>query len=73
MMGLLFIAIGTGGIKPCVSTFGGDQFSSDQVIFFVTMYSISEQTLPKDTLDKVIKISCGMSLLVMRFSSDAHF
>eukprot|EP00253_Pinus_taeda_P009753 PITA_09753 len=24
-MGLLFIAIGTGGIKPCVSAFGGDQ------------------------------------------------
>lgn len=24
--GLIFIAIGTGGIKPCVYTFGGDQF-----------------------------------------------
>eukprot|EP00253_Pinus_taeda_P024000 PITA_24000 len=24
-MGLLFIAVGTGGIKPCVSAFGGDQ------------------------------------------------
>ncbi|XP_017025219.2 peptide transporter family 1-like [Drosophila kikkawai] len=27
IVGLLLIAIGTGGIKPCVSAFGGDQFS----------------------------------------------
>lgn len=26
MLGLLLIATGTGGIKPCVSAFGGDQF-----------------------------------------------
>ncbi len=26
MVGLLLIAIGTGGIKPCVAAFGGDQF-----------------------------------------------
>lgn len=26
IVGLIFIAIGTGGIKPCVATFGGDQF-----------------------------------------------
>ncbi|CAG0887083.1 unnamed protein product [Darwinula stevensoni] len=26
MVGLLLIAMGTGGIKPCVSAFGGDQF-----------------------------------------------
>jgi solute carrier family 15 oligopeptide transporter 1 len=26
MVGLLLIAVGTGGIKPCVSAFGGDQF-----------------------------------------------
>lgn len=31
MIGLLLIAIGTGGIKPCVSAFGGDQFESGQV------------------------------------------
>ncbi|XP_059826468.1 solute carrier family 15 member 1-like isoform X1 [Hypanus sabinus] len=30
MLGLLLIALGTGGIKPCVSAFGGDQFEDDQ-------------------------------------------
>lgn len=30
MLGLLFIAMGTGGIKPCVSSFGGDQFVMPQ-------------------------------------------
>ena len=31
MIGLLLIAIGTGGIKPCVSAFGGDQFEAGEV------------------------------------------
>ncbi|KAB0790799.1 hypothetical protein PPYR_15309 [Photinus pyralis] len=30
LVGLLLIAIGTGGIKPCVSAFGGDQFTLPQ-------------------------------------------
>jgi solute carrier family 15 (oligopeptide transporter), member 1 len=30
IMGLLLIAMGTGGIKPCVSAFGGDQFKIPQ-------------------------------------------
>lgn len=30
-VGLVIIALGTGGIKPCVSAFGGDQFKDDQV------------------------------------------
>jgi len=29
-VGLTLIAIGTGGIKPCVSAFGGDQFTPEQ-------------------------------------------
>ena len=35
MVGLLLIAIGTGGIKPCVSAFGGDQFESGQVRIYI--------------------------------------
>uniref|UniRef100_A0A8C6YEV6 Uncharacterized protein n=1 Tax=Naja naja TaxID=35670 RepID=A0A8C6YEV6_NAJNA len=30
MIGLVLIALGTGGIKPCVAAFGGDQFEEDQ-------------------------------------------
>lgn len=31
MVGLFLIALGTGGIKPCVAAFGGDQFNEKQV------------------------------------------
>lgn len=30
MIGLVLIALGTGGIKPCVAAFGGDQFDESQ-------------------------------------------
>uniref|UniRef100_A0A8P4KE10 Solute carrier family 15 member 2 n=1 Tax=Dicentrarchus labrax TaxID=13489 RepID=A0A8P4KE10_DICLA len=31
MVGLILIAFGTGGIKPCVAAFGGDQFDEENV------------------------------------------
>lgn len=31
MIAMILIGLGTGGIKPCVSAFGGDQFTSQQV------------------------------------------
>ncbi|KAF8786290.1 Solute carrier family 15 member 2 like protein [Argiope bruennichi] len=31
LTGLFVIGLGTGGIKPCVSAFGGDQFTSEQI------------------------------------------
>ncbi|XP_005097084.1 solute carrier family 15 member 2 [Aplysia californica] len=41
-IGLLLIGLGTGGIKPCVCTFGGDQFdasqSKEQQTFFSAFY-----------------------------------
>ncbi len=41
-VGLLLIALGTGGIKPCVASFGGDQFGPHQLtelsIFFALFY-----------------------------------
>lgn len=37
MIGLLLIATGTGGIKPCVAAFGGDQ---------VTNFAFLEQVYP---------------------------
>ncbi|XP_017074942.1 peptide transporter family 1 isoform X2 [Drosophila eugracilis] len=41
VVGLLLIAIGTGGIKPCVSAFGGDQFSlPDQTLQLAKFFSL---------------------------------
>ncbi|KAF7682719.1 Peptide transporter family 1 [Astathelohania contejeani] len=37
---LVFIALGTGGIKPNVSTFGGDQFRPDQIKEVERFFSI---------------------------------
>ncbi|NXH89894.1 S15A1 protein, partial [Edolisoma coerulescens] len=40
MVGLILIALGTGGIKPCVSAFGGDQFEDDQEKQRTTFFSL---------------------------------
>lgn len=41
IIGLLLIAIGSGGIKPCVSAFGGDQFKlPEQAAQFATFFSL---------------------------------
>ncbi|NWZ15503.1 S15A1 protein, partial [Agelaius phoeniceus] len=40
MVGLILIALGTGGIKPCVSAFGGDQFEEDQEKQRSTFFSL---------------------------------
>ncbi|XP_038072329.1 solute carrier family 15 member 2-like isoform X2 [Patiria miniata] len=40
LFGLLLIAVGTGGIKPCVSAFGGDQFSADQEEYIAKFFSV---------------------------------
>ncbi|XP_039274283.2 solute carrier family 15 member 1-like [Styela clava] len=40
MIGLFVIAIGTGGIKPCVSSFGGDQFDPEQEQYRRSFFSL---------------------------------
>lgn len=40
MTGLFVIAVGTGGIKPCVSAFGGDQFDPDQERYRNSFFSL---------------------------------
>jgi len=39
-IGLFVIAFGTGGIKPCVSAFGGDQFTADQDNYRRSFFSL---------------------------------
>ncbi|KAM9486814.1 solute carrier family 15 member 1 [Clarias gariepinus] len=40
LLGLILIAFGTGGIKPCVSAFGGDQFKDHQSRQRSTFFSV---------------------------------
>lgn len=45
IIGLLMITVGTGGIKPCVTSFGGDQFKLPQqekqlAMYFSVLYFI---------------------------------
>ena len=40
LLGLTLIAFGTGGIKPCVSSFGGDQFKPTQTRLLQSFFSL---------------------------------
>lgn len=41
VIGLILISIGTGGIKPCVAAFGGDQFKiPEQAKMLATFFSL---------------------------------
>uniref|UniRef100_A0A1X7UEU9 Uncharacterized protein n=1 Tax=Amphimedon queenslandica TaxID=400682 RepID=A0A1X7UEU9_AMPQE len=62
---MVVIAFGTGGIKPCVSAFGGDQFTSKNVhllpVFFSIFYfSINAGSLISTLLTPVLRgyVSC---------------
>lgn len=60
-IGLLLIAVGSGGIKPCVSAFAGDQFelpeqSEHLVTFFSVFYfSINSGALISTFLTPILK------------------
>ena len=51
LIGLFLIAVGTGGIKPCVAAFGGDQFKLPeqqrqlQTFFSIFYFSINAGSL----------------------------
>ncbi|NXO80301.1 S15A1 protein, partial [Sitta europaea] len=66
MIGLILIALGTGGIKPCVSAFGGDQFEDEQEkqrsTFFSLFYlSINAGSLLSTLITPTIRASqCGI-------------
>ncbi|XP_047457954.1 solute carrier family 15 member 2 [Mugil cephalus] len=60
MVGLILIALGTGGIKPCVAAFGGDQFeeehSNERQKFFSIFYmSINAGSLLSTLITPVLR------------------
>uniref|UniRef100_A0A8C1PH33 Solute carrier family 15 member 1a n=1 Tax=Cyprinus carpio TaxID=7962 RepID=A0A8C1PH33_CYPCA len=67
MLGLILIALGTGGIKPCVAAFGGDQFQEHQVrrqlnTFFSVFYlCINAGSLLSTLITPVLRAQeCGI-------------
>lgn len=66
VIGLIFMAIGTGGIKPCVSAFGGDQFKLPEqakqlAMFFSLFYlAINAGSLLSISLTPILRedVSC---------------
>lgn len=66
LLGLFLIAFGSGGIKPCVSAFGGDQFILPQqelqlAMFFSMFYfSINAGSLISTTVTPILreKVHC---------------
>ncbi|KAJ0062300.1 hypothetical protein NL108_007503 [Boleophthalmus pectinirostris] len=66
MVGLLLIALGTGGIKPCVAAFGGDQFSDEQekqrsTFFSIFYLSINAGSLLSTIITPILRAQqCGI-------------
>ncbi|KAK2856744.1 hypothetical protein Q5P01_005479 [Channa striata] len=66
MVGLLLIALGTGGIKPCVAAFGGDQFRDDQekqrgTFFSIFYLSINAGSLLSTVITPILRAKeCGI-------------
>ncbi|XP_070831815.1 solute carrier family 15 member 1 [Chaetodon trifascialis] len=66
MVGLFLIALGTGGIKPCVAAFGGDQFTDNQdkqrrTFFSVFYLCINGGSLLSTIITPIIRAhECGI-------------
>uniref|UniRef100_H3C9A9 Solute carrier family 15 member 1b n=1 Tax=Tetraodon nigroviridis TaxID=99883 RepID=H3C9A9_TETNG len=66
MVGLVLIALGTGGIKPCVAAFGGDQFEDHQekqrgTFFSIFYISINAGSLLSTIITPILKAQeCGI-------------
>ncbi|KAJ8350270.1 hypothetical protein SKAU_G00254000 [Synaphobranchus kaupii] len=66
MIGLVLIALGTGGIKPCVAAFGGDQFEDHQdkqrsTFFSIFYLSINAGSLLSTVITPILRAQeCGI-------------
>ncbi|KAM7375215.1 hypothetical protein PAMA_014345 [Pampus argenteus] len=66
MVGLILIALGTGGIKPCVAAFGGDQFEDHQekqrsTFFSIFYLSINAGSLLSTIITPILRAQeCGI-------------
>ncbi|XP_059935764.1 solute carrier family 15 member 1 [Mesoplodon densirostris] len=66
MVGLALIALGTGGIKPCVSAFGGDQFEKGQEkqrnrFFSIFYLAINAGSLLSTIITPMLRVKeCGI-------------
>ncbi|GAB1299190.1 Solute carrier family 15 member 1 [Apodemus speciosus] len=66
MVGLILIALGTGGIKPCVSAFGGDQFEEGQEkqrnrFFSIFYLAINAGSLLSTIITPILRVQqCGI-------------
>lgn len=62
ILGLFLVALGTGGIKPCVSAFGGDQFKIPQqatqlaTFFSLFYFAINAGSLISTFLTPVLRM-----------------
>lgn len=61
LLGLIIIGLGTGGIKPCVSPFGGDQFHAGQekmleAFFHVFYFSINAGALISSFITPMLRV-----------------
>uniref|UniRef100_M3YJ40 Solute carrier family 15 member 1 n=1 Tax=Mustela putorius furo TaxID=9669 RepID=M3YJ40_MUSPF len=83
MIGLALIALGTGGIKPCVSAFGGDQFEEGQEkqrnrFFSIFYLAINAGSLLSTIITPILRgkkcdIFAFQALLPVFFSSPVVF
>ncbi|KAI6216507.1 Peptide transporter family 1 [Aphelenchoides besseyi] len=67
LAGLAVVAIGTGGIKPCVSQFGGDQFEKHEakmitIFFSVFYFSINAGSLISTFISPIFRSMTCMGL-----------
>ncbi|KAM9836042.1 solute carrier family 15 member 1-like [Aulostomus maculatus] len=66
MVGLILIALGTGGIKPCVAAFGGDQFQDHEerqrsTFFSIFYLSINAGSLLSTVITPILRAQeCGI-------------